>query len=115
MITAQANEDKAEFDRIKLALEQRIADQDRDLQKYEADLSASTDLLTTSNGQDTEIQPETGNQADQLLASLLSEISELRNNLNTPKQVVRDGEGNIIQIGNQRVTYDESGLLTGLE
>lgn len=115
MVKAQANEDKAEFDRVKLALEQRVADQERALQKYEADLNAATDLLTTKNGQDVETPEAQSNQADQLLATLLTEIKELKNIQNTPKQVVRDADGNITQIGNQRVLYDESGLVSGLE
>jgi hypothetical protein len=111
LLDAQNSDNKASQDEIKLAIETAMKERDRELEKYKADLQAST-TITTSDSAPPEVKAAA---SDNVMAALLDGLNAIQTKLNAPKQVIRDENGQIIQVGDQRVIRDDSGLVQGLE
>ena len=95
---------------IQLAIDTRNKQLDRELEEYKASLSASTSIVT-SDALPEEVK---ASASEQMLASLVGEITGLREQLTAPKEVIRDESGQVVQVGNQKVIR-ENDLITRLE
>ena len=111
LLTAQQADAKQMEAQIKAAIEAKGKELDRQLDKYKADLSASTQIVT-SEALPAETQ---AGASEQLLASLVGEITNLREQLTAPKEFIRDENGQVVQVGTQRVIRGEDGSIQRLE
>jgi len=107
--------DESELERRRLMLEQVSTDWENSLRQYEADLDAAVKLaqsqqLQVDNSKDMKID-----SANKIISQLMDQIEEMKSQIQKPKKIIRDSEGRIVQVGNQRVLRDESGFVTGIE
>ena len=109
-------ETDAVLKQLELAMKDREATQQEMLEKYSIDMDAATKIMQSEAAQHSAEAKDAAQGASrsasasaQLLATLFDTISQLRDELNEPKDIQRDSDGKIVSIGRKRIAYDENG------
>lgn len=115
-VMGRAGELDEELKKMTLIFDQRETKAQMELDKYKAELKASTDLMTK--------QMELAAKAPDLQAldthitskmnEIFENVQELGEKVGKPKRIERDENGQIVRVGDREVERDENGRLTGL-
>ena len=100
---------------LELALKEKESEERMMLEQYKAELQAVTSAVSRAP------QVATDSQVSQILAGLVdsmqsiqADLKRLHDEQSSPKEIVRDDNGRIVQIGLRKILRDENGRAVGI-